>query len=227
MFLVKFDNNWDNILQDEFKKEYYLKIRNFLAREYKNPAYSIYPDMYDIFNALKITDYDDVKAVILGQDPYHGVGQAHGLSFSVKKGIQPPPSLVNIFKEYNDDLGFPIPTSGDLTKWAENGVLLLNTVLTVREGEPNSHKNLGWTTFTDAVIRSLNDREDPVIFLLWGANAKEKLPLITNSRHYVLSAPHPSPLSAHRGFFGCKHFSKCNLILQRQNKAPINWQLSF
>lgn len=222
MFLVKFDNNWDNILQDEFKKEYYLKIRNFLAREYKNPAYSIYPDMYDIFNALKITDYDDVKAVILGQDPYHGVGQAHGLSFSVKKGIQPPPSLVNIFKEYNDDLGFPIPTSGDLTKWAENGVLLLNTVLTVQGGLAASHKGIGWEIFTDRVITLLNEREKPIVFILWGRFARDKKKLITNPNHYIIESAHPSPLSAYNGFFGSKPFSKANSYLAND---PIDWKL--
>lgn len=220
--MVKFNNNWDNILQDEFKKEYYLKIRSFLAKEYKNPHYTIYPDMYDIFNALKITDYDNVKAVILGQDPYHGVGQAHGLSFSVKKGIQPPPSLVNIFKEYNSDLGYPVPESGDLTKWAENGVLLLNTVLTVQGGLAASHKGIGWEIFTDRVITLLNQREKPIVFILWGRFARDKKKLITNPNHYIIESAHPSPLSAYNGFFGSKPFSKANNYL---TDDPIDWKL--
>lgn len=220
--MVKFDNNWDNVLAGEFEKEYYLKIRNFLAKEYKNPDYPIYPDMYDIFNALKITDYRKVKAVILGQDPYHGPGQAHGLSFSVKDGIQPPPSLVNIFKEYHDDLGYSIPHSGDLTKWAENGVLLLNTVLTVRGGQAASHRGLGWEIFTDRVIELLNIREKPVVFILWGRFARDKKKLISNPNHFVIESAHPSPLSAYNGFFGSKPFSKANYFLQDD---PIDWRL--
>ena len=220
--LVKFNNTWDTILQDEFKKEYYIKIRNFLAKEYKNPNYPVYPDMYDIFNALKITDYDNVKAVILGQDPYHGVGQAHGLSFSVKPGIQPPPSLVNIFKEYNSDLGYPIPKNGDLTKWAENGVLLLNTVLTVQGGLAASHKGIGWEIFTDRVITLLNEREKPIVFILWGRFAKDKKKLITNPNHYIIESAHPSPLSAYNGFFGSKPFSTANKFLTND---PIDWKL--
>lgn len=220
--LVKFNNTWDSILQDEFKKEYYLKIRNFLAKEYKNPAYPIYPDMYDIFNALKITDYDNVKAVILGQDPYHGAGQAHGLSFSVKPGIQPPPSLVNIFKEYNSDLGYPIPKNGDLTKWAENGVLLLNTVLTVQGGLAASHKGIGWEIFTDKVITLLNEREKPIVFILWGRFARDKKKLITNPNHFIIESAHPSPLSAYNGFFGSKPFSTANRFLAND---PIDWKL--
>ena len=220
--MVKFDNNWDNILEGEFEKEYYLKIRRFLAKEYKNPNYPVYPDMYDIFNALKITDYNEVKAVILGQDPYHGVGQAHGLSFSVKKGIQPPPSLVNIFKEYHDDLGYPIPLSGDLTKWAENGVLLLNTVLTVQGGLAASHKGIGWEIFTDKVISLLNEREKPIVFILWGKFARDKKKLITNPNHYIIESAHPSPLSAYNGFFGSRPFSKANCYL---TDNPIDWKL--
>lgn len=220
--MVKFDNEWDNVLQGEFEKEYYIKIRNFLAREYKNPNYPTYPDMYDIFNAMKITDYNCVKAVILGQDPYHGPGQAHGLSFSVKDGIQPPPSLVNIFKEYSNDLGYPIPKSGDLTKWAENGVLLLNSVLTVKGGAAASHQGIGWENFTDRVITLLNEREKPIVFILWGRFARNKKQLITNPNHCILEAAHPSPLSAYNGFFGCKHFSKANEFLKND---PIDWRL--
>ena len=209
--------------QVNLKKEYYLRIRNFLAKEYKNPAYPVYPDMYDIFNALKITDYNAVKAVILGQDPYHGPGQAHGLSFSVKEGVQPPPSLVNIFKEYNSDLGYPIPKSGDLTKWAENGVLLLNTVLTVRGGEAASHRGLGWEIFTDRIIELLNKREKPIVFILWGRFARYKKKLITNPNHFILEAAHPSPLSAYNGFFGSKPFSKTNEFLVDN---PVDWKLN-
>lgn len=179
--------------------------------------------MYDIFNALKYTSYSDVKAVILGQDPYHGAGQAHGLCFSVKEGVAPPPSLKNIFKELNSELGIPIPKNGDLSGWAKEGVLLLNASLTVREGQANSHKDIGWTIFTDAVIRLLNEREDPVIFLLWGGNAKKKQSLITNPWHYVLTSSHPSPLSAYNGFIGCGHFKKCNEILRSMGKKEIDW----
>lgn len=220
--MVKFNNNWDNVLEGEFEKEYYLKIRSFLAGEYKNPNYPVYPDMYDIFNAMKITDYRAVKAVILGQDPYHGEGQAHGLSFSVKEGIQPPPSLINIFKEYHDDLGYPIPKNGDLTKWAENGVLMLNTVLTVRGGQAASHRGIGWEIFTDRIIELLNKREKPIVFILWGRFARDKKKLITNPNHFILEAAHPSPLSAYNGFFGSKPFSKANHYLIDD---PIDWHL--
>ncbi len=220
--MVKFDNSWDKVLEGEFEKEYYRKIHNFLAHEYRNSAYPTYPDMYDIFNAMKITDYHAVKAVILGQDPYHGPGQAHGLSFSVKEPTPPPPSLVNIFKEYNSDLGYPIPKSGDLTKWAENGVLLLNAVLTVRGGAAASHRGIGWEIFTDRVIELLNEREEPIVFLLWGRFARDKKSLITNPNHKILEAAHPSPLSAYNGFFGCRHFSKVNEFLKDD---PIDWRL--
>ncbi len=219
--MVSLGNTWDSILQGEFEKEYYLKLRAFLKSEYANPAFPVYPDMHDIFNALKITDYHAVKAVILGQDPYHGPSQAHGLSFSVRDGIAPPPSLVNIFKELNSDLGIPIPKSGNLTKWAENGVLLLNTVLTVRGGAATSHRGMGWEQFTDRIIELLNMREEPIVFLLWGGFAKSKAALITNPNHHILTAAHPSPLSAYNGFFGCKHFSKANALL----KEPIDWSL--
>ena len=201
-------NKWNEILQNEFSKDYYLNLRQFLIKEYK--SHKIYPDMYDIFNALHYTDYDDVKVVIIGQDPYHGAGQAHGLSFSVKPGIKTPPSLNNIYKELNTDLGCYIPNNGYLKKWADQGVLLLNAVLTVREGLANSHKNKGWEHFTDAVIQALNAHEKPIVFLLWGNNAISKKSLITNPNHLVLTTVHPSPLSASRGFFGCKHFSKAN-----------------
>lgn len=220
--MVHFDNAWDELLQDEFKKEYYIKIHNFLKAEYANPAYPVYPNMYDLFNAMKITDYDAVKAVILGQDPYHGPGQAHGLSFSVKPGVAPPPSLVNIFKEYHDDLGYPIPKCGDLTPWAKNGVLLLNSVLSVRGGQAASHRGIGWEVFTDRIIELLNEREKPIVFLLWGNFAKSKAKLITNPSHHILTAAHPSPLSAHNGFFGCRHFSKTNRLIPND---PVDWRL--
>ncbi|MBQ4557368.1 MAG: uracil-DNA glycosylase [Clostridia bacterium] len=219
--MVSLGNSWDKLLEEEFKKEYYLRIRAFLKAEYANPAFPVYPDMHDIFNALKITDYHAVKAVILGQDPYHGPSQAHGLSFSVREGVAPPPSLVNIFKEYHEDLGYPIPKSGDLTPWAKNGVLLLNTVLTVRGGAAASHRGCGWETFTDRIIELLNMREEPIVFILWGAFAKSKAALITNPNHHILTAAHPSPLSAYNGFFGCRHFSKANELL----KDPIDWRL--
>lgn len=222
--MIEFNNKWDDILSGEFSKDYYINLRKFLIDEYKNKK--IYPNMYDIFNALKLTSYEDVKIVILGQDPYHGENQAHGLAFSVNKGIKIPPSLLNMYKELQNDLGCFIPNNGYLVPWAEQGVLLLNTVLTVREGEPNSHKNKGWEIFTDKVISKLNEREDPIIFILWGNNAKEKLKLITNKRHFILTAPHPSPLSASRGFFGCKHFSKANEILKSLHKEEINWQIN-
>ena len=220
--MVKFNNSWDELLSDEFEKEYYKKIRNFLAKEYKQQAYPIYPDMYDIFNALKITDYNSVKAVILGQDPYHGPGQAHGLSFSVQKGIQPPPSLVNIFKEYNADLGYPIPENGDLTKWAENGVLLLNTVLTVQSGMAASHRGIGWEIFTDNIISLLNKRDTPIVFILWGRFARDKKRLITNPIHFIIESAHPSPLSAYNGFFGSRPFSRANELLKDNE---IDWKL--
>ncbi len=221
--MVKLNNYWDQLLEDEFKKDYYIKLREFLKKEYQQ--YHIFPSMYDIFNALRYTDYYDVKVVILGQDPYHEVGQAHGLCFSVLDDVAFPPSLKNIFTELNNDLHIPIPQSGNLTKWAKEGVLLLNTVLTVREHFANSHKNKGWEIFTSHIISLLNQREDPVIFVLWGNDAKQKQALITNPHHYILTASHPSPLSAYNGFFGCKHFSKINEILVRLGKKPIDWRL--
>ena len=222
--MVNLGNSWDTLLAEEFQKDYYQQLRKNLAQEYKTRT--IYPAMDNIFNALKYTAYEDVKVLLLGQDPYHGQGQAHGLCFSVQKGVDKPPSLKNMFKELESDLGIAAPSHGCLTDWAKQGILLLNTVLTVREGEPNSHKRLGWTIFTDKVIELLNERQDPVIFVLWGRNALEKLPLITNSHHYVLSAAHPSPLSASRGFLGCKHYSKINEILKSMGKSPIDWRIS-
>lgn len=216
-------NDWQNLLEDEFKKDYYLKLRKFLINEYRTKT--IYPDMYDIFNALHYTQYKDVKVVILGQDPYHGPNQAHGLSFSVKPGVPSPPSLMNIYKELNSDLGCYIPNNGYLKKWADQGVMLLNTVLTVRAGEANSHKNIGWEYFTDSVISLLNYREDPIVFILWGSNAQSKLSIINNSKHYIIKSPHPSPLSAHRGFLGSKPFSKVNKFLTSIGKETIDWQI--
>ncbi len=222
--MVHFENSWDELLKDEFKKPYYLRLRQFLINEYRSQI--IYPNMYDIFNAMKLTSYEDVKVVIIGQDPYHGVNQAHGLSFSVKKGVAPPPSLVNIFKEIKSDVGVDNSGKhGELTKWAEEGVLLLNSCLTVRAGKANSHRGMGWENFTDDVIMLLNQREKPMVFMLWGANAKAKAQLITNPAHLVLTAAHPSPLSAYNGFFGCKHFSKANDFLVKNGMTPINWSI--
>ncbi|MBR3296217.1 MAG: uracil-DNA glycosylase [Firmicutes bacterium] len=221
--MVKFNNDWDELLQDEFKKDYYLQLRQFLKNEYSTRT--VYPDMYDIFNALKTTPRKKVKAVILGQDPYHEPDQAHGMCFSVKPGVPAPPSLQNIFKELQDDLGCSIPQDGYLMKWAEQGVLLLNTVLTVRAHQANSHKGKGWEIFTDRVIQLVNEKEEPVVFLLWGANARSKKPLITNPVHLILETVHPSPLSAYNGFFGCRHFSKANAFLAGNGIEPIDWQL--
>ena len=221
--MVKLGNDWDHILADEWQKPYYLKLRAFLKNEYSTQT--VYPNMNDIFNALRLTSFKDTKVVIIGQDPYHGFGQAHGLCFSVKKGVVPPPSLKNIYKELKSDIGFEFPSHGELTSWAKQGVLLLNNVLTVREGLPNSHKGKGWEIFTDRVIGELNKKETPVVFLLWGANAQKKAEIITNPKHYKLITVHPSPLSASRGFFGCKHFSKTNEILQKNHINPINWEI--
>lgn len=221
--MIKVNNDWDEILNREYNKEYYQKLRAILANEYNK--YTVYPDMYNIFNAFKYTPYSNVKVVILGQDPYHNVGQAHGLAFSVQPDVDIPPSLKNIFKEMHDDIGFTIPDNGCLTRWAESGVFLLNTSLTVRAHSPNSHKNIGWETFTDNIISELNDRNDPIVFLLWGSNARSKANLITNDKHLVLQAPHPSPLSAYNGFFGCKHFSKTNDFLKSIGKS-IDWSLT-
>lgn len=222
--MVHIGNKWDELLKDEFQSEYYLKLREFLKAEYAK--YRIHPDMQNIFNSLKYTDYDDVKVVILGQDPYHGPNQAHGLCFSVQRGTQPPPSLQNIFKEQHDDLGINQPPDfGELTEWAKQGVLLLNTVLTVREGLANSHQGKGWEILTDRIISLLNGREKPMVFLLWGRNARSKRALITNERHLVLECAHPSPLSAYHGFFGCHHFRQANVFLSDNGMTPIDWQL--
>ena len=216
-------NDWKELLEDEFSKDYYQTLKQFLIEVYKTKK--IYPDKYDIFNALHFTPYKDIKVVILGQDPYHGPGQAHGLSFSVNPGVKTPPSLLNIYKELNSDLGCYIPNNGYLKKWADQGVLLLNTSLTVRAGEANSHKNIGWQVFTDKIISLVNEKDDPVVFLLWGNNAIKKKELITNKRHLILTSVHPSPLSASRGFFGSKPFSKINNFLISVNKDPIDWQI--
>lgn len=216
-------NGWNDILKDEFNKDYYKKLRPQLIKEYSE--HTIYPDKHDIFNALHYTDFEDVKVVILGQDPYHGPNQAHGLSFSVKPGVNTPPSLKNIFKELHNDLGCYIPNNGYLKKWADQGVLLLNTVLTVRAGNANSHKGLGWELFTNSVISSLNNSKHPIVFILWGNNAISKKKLITNPNHYIIESVHPSPLSAHRGFFGSKPFSKANDFLISKGEKPIDWQI--
>ncbi|SFL27017.1 Uracil-DNA glycosylase [Paenibacillus sp. 1_12] len=216
-------NDWAQQLAFEFEQPYYLELRQFLKQEYSTRT--IYPHMHDIFNALHYTPYAEAKVVILGQDPYHGPGQAHGLSFSVKPGVRQPPSLQNMFKELRDDLGCTIPNNGYLVPWAEQGVLLLNTVLTVREGEANSHKGKGWERFTDQIIRKLNDREQPLVFILWGSNAQQKTQLITNERHHILRSVHPSPLSVHRGFYGSKPYSQANAFLKSMGQTEINWQL--
>lgn len=221
--MVHIGNDWDDILKGEFDKEYYLNLRSFLKTEYKN--HLIHPHMNDIFNSLKLTSYSGTKAVILGQDPYHGENQAHGLAFSVQKGVDIPPSLLNMYKELKAELGCYIPNNGFLEKWAKQGVLLLNAALTVRDGLANSHRNKGWEIFTDCVIQKLNQRQDPIIFLLWGNNAKEKERLITNPDHHILKTVHPSPLSASRGFFGCGHFAKTNELLSAMGKDQIDWQI--
>lgn len=221
--MVNLGNDWDEILHSEFEKDYYKTLRRFLAAEYK--SHTVYPDMYDIFNALRWTSYADTKVVIFGQDPYHEPNQAHGLAFSVQKGVKIPPSLLNIYKELHAELGCYIPNNGYLEKWARQGVLLLNSALTVRAGAANSHRGKGWEQFTGAVCQRLNDRAEPVIFLLWGANAKEKRALITAPQHKILTSPHPSPLSASRGFFGCGHFKAVNDLLVQRGAAPIDWQI--
>lgn len=219
--MVHLGNDWDMLLKSEFEKDYYLKIRQFLKSEYSSRT--IFPPMHDIFNALKFTSFEKTKVVILGQDPYHEPGQAHGLSFSVKKGIKIPPSLANIYKELNTDVGMKIPSHGDLSSWAAQGVLLLNATLTVRHGQANSHQKIGWSIFTDNIIKLLNESTRPIVFLLWGGNARSKKKFITNKHHLVLEAVHPSPLSAYGGFFGCKHFSLANEFLKSTNQEPINW----
>ena len=222
--MIKTGNDWDEVLDDLFKSENYLKIREFLKTEYSTR--DIYPSMYDIFNAFKFTPYSNVKAVILGQDPYHEPGQAHGLCFSVQDGVKLPPSLVNIYKEIKSDLGITEPDNGNLTKWAKQGVLLLNTSLTVRRGAANSHKDCGWTQFTDEVIKKLAAREKPMVFILWGANARSKKAFIEGKRHVILESAHPSPLSCYNGFFGSRPFSKTNNFLVANGETPIDWNLN-
>ena len=219
--MISFENDWDELLAEEFKKDYYLKLREFLKNEYKTQR--IYPPMNDIYNALRYTSLSDTKVVILGQDPYHGYGQAHGLCFSVKEGVQPPPSLKNIFKELKSEYSIEEPDSGELTGWAKQGVLLLNTTLTVREAHPQSHKGQGWEILTDKIIGIVNEKSKPTVFMLWGGNARAKKALITNPKHLVLECAHPSPLSAYNGFFGCNHFIKANEFLQKNNMLPIDW----
>lgn len=219
--MVCLSNDWDDLLKDEFTKDYYLSLREFLKSEYRSRR--IYPPMNDIYNALRYTSLSDTRVVILGQDPYHGPGQAHGLCFSVKEGVPHPPSLKNIFKELYDELGIKAPESGELTGWAKQGVLLLNTTLTVREASPQSHKGQGWETLTDKIISIVNEKNSPVVFMLWGGNARAKKSLITNKNHLILECAHPSPLSAYNGFFGCGHFAKANIFLEKCNIAPIDW----
>lgn len=223
--MVNIGNDWDQVLTEEFQKEYYQQLRQFLVEEYR--THVVYPDIYDIFNALKATAYQDVKVVILGQDPYHEPGQAHGMSFSVKPGVPQPPSLVNIFRELESDLGIAPPPKdyGYLMHWAQEGVLLLNTVLTVREHAANSHKGKGWEQLTDRIISALNEREAPVVFLLWGKNAQAKVPLITAPQHLILTGAHPSPLSAHHGFFGGRYFTKANAFLKGTGQGPVDWTI--
>jgi uracil-DNA glycosylase len=216
--------DWNERLAPLFADERYQKIRAFLKDEYSH--HIVYPDMYDLYNAFKYTQFDNLRVVILGQDPYHGEGQAHGLCFSVQDGIQLPPSLVNIFKELKNDIGCDLPKSGNLTKWAKEGVLLLNTSLSVREHQANSHSKCGWAWFTDSVIKLVSSQKENVVFILWGGNARSKKALIDTSKHCILECAHPSPLSAYNGFFGCKHFSKTNEYLQSKGLPPIDWDLT-
>lgn len=216
-------NDWAEPLSLEFKKPYYAKLYQTVKEEYNSRQ--IFPDANDIFNAFHFTPLSEVKVVILGQDPYHNIGQAHGLCFSVKPEVEIPPSLVNIYKELEDDLGCYIPNHGYLEKWAREGVMLLNTVLTVRAHQANSHQGIGWEQFTDAAIRILNEQDRPIVYMLWGKPAQSKIPMLTNPKHLILKAPHPSPLSAYRGFFGCKHFSQANEFLEKNGLKPIDWQI--
>jgi len=220
---MKIGNSWDALLEEEFSKDYYKDLQSFLAEEYEN--YIIHPSKDEIFSALQATSYENTRVVIFGQDPYHGENQAHGMSFSVKVGVDIPPSLRNMYKELNQELGCYIPNHGCLEKWAKQGVLLLNASLTVRDGEANSHKGKGWEKVTDKITELLNERNEPVIFILWGNDAKKKEELITNPQHIILSAAHPSPLSASRGFFGCGHFKKVNTMLKAMNQPEIDWQI--
>ena len=217
------EESWKIILKDEFQKEYFAELKTFLTAEKK--IYSIYPKGGDTFSAFNLCSFNSTKVVVIGQDPYHGSGQAHGLSFSVPIGIKPPPSLKNIFKELHTDLNFEIPNHGDLTSWAQQGVLLLNATLTVRAKQAASHQKKGWEQFTNRVIKEISDKKEGVVFLLWGRFAQDKEVLIDSTKHHILTAPHPSPFSAHSGFFGCKHFSKTNYLLSQQNQDSINWQI--
>lgn len=216
-------NDWATYMDEEYKKPYYRTLYKKVLEEYQN--YEVFPPADDLFNAFHLTPLSKVKVVILGQDPYHNVGQAHGLSFSVKPGVQTPPSLVNIYQELKEDVGCFVPNNGYLVKWAEQGVLLLNTVLTVRAHQANSHRGIGWENFTDAAIRALNEQDRPIVFLLWGRPAQMKKKMLNNPKHLILEAPHPSPLSAYRGFFGCAHFSKTNEFLKEHGLEPIDWQI--
>lgn len=221
--MLTIQNDWLDAIGSEFDKEYYKDLSKFVEEEYS--VHKVFPNVDDVFSAFHYTPLQEVKVVILGQDPYHNDGQAHGMSFSVKKGIKTPPSLVNIYKELNSDLGFPIPNNGYLEKWAKQGVLLLNTVLTVRAHNANSHQGRGWERFTDAVIQAVNEQDRPIVFLLWGKPAQMKKKMLNNPKHLILEAPHPSPLSAYRGFFGSKPFSKTNEFLIQNNIQPIDWQI--
>lgn len=221
--MLNIGNDWDNILKEEVEKEYFLKMKEFLKKEYMEKT--IFPPNKEIFTAFKLTPYSDVKVVLLGQDPYHGFGQAHGLAFSVKEGVKLPPSLKNMYKEIKEEGEGEVFNHGCLTQWAEQGVFLLNTALTVIESQANSHSKIGWSTFTDAVIKKLNEREEPIIFILWGNNARSKKPFIDTKKHYILEGVHPSPLSASRGFFGCNHFAETNKILRNLGKKPIDWNV--
>lgn len=216
-------NDWAPLLEQEFSKPYYIQLRKFLKKEYT--THTIYPQMNDIFNALHYTPFHKVKVVILGQDPYHGPDQAHGLSFSVQHHVPQPPSLMNIFKELQNDLGYDLPSHGNLVDWASQGVLLLNTVLTVRKGQAYSHRNKGWENFTDRIIQLLNHKEMPIVYILWGRAAQSKISLIDTNKHYIISAPHPSPLSAYRGFFGSQSFSKTNALLRKIGHQAIHWEI--
>ena len=221
--MIQIGNDWDAVLKEENGKEYFMKLQEFLAEE--RQTHMVYPPEKDVFNALKYSSLADTKVVIFGQDPYHEPGQAHGMCFSVNKGIAVPPSLINIYKEIETDLGIKPPSHGYLADWAGQGVLLLNTVLTVRRGEANSHRGKGWETFTDRVTEALNEREKPMVLILWGANAREKAKLITNKEHMIITGAHPSPLSAWKGFFGGRYFSKANRFLEITGQTPINWEL--
>lgn len=216
-------NSWDQLLKEEYEKPYFKELIAFVKEEYKNKI--IYPKQTDIFNAFRYTPYENIKVLLLGQDPYHGVGQAQGLSFSVREGVPKPPSLQNIFKELQDDLGYPIPNDGSLIPWTKEGIMLLNAVLTVEKDKAASHKGKGWETFTDEVIKIVNQKKTPVVFILWGSYARSKKEFITNPIHCIIESPHPSPFSAYHGFFGSRPFSRTNQFLEKNHISPINWQI--